>query len=151
VDSIFFFTFLQYFTNQIIQDFMLFLQSRSMPDANYNYSTVPKHILLSFQQYLVQHAFIIPLPSINSGTGAALRRKTNFGPAGHHHSWSSPTIFKCILKSCSVRVFSATCDSVSITQLCPNRGNFHRGNSGNLQGPSQASAVGGVRQPCYSW
>jgi hypothetical protein len=64
--------------------------------------------------------------SIISGTGAAIKSKTNFGPIGHHQARSSPLLRMCKFpallpflnaswKPCSVRVFSTDCNSLSIS------------------------------------
>jgi hypothetical protein len=70
---------------------------------------------------------------IISGTGAAIWSKTEFGPTCHCHPevvlFCSYAQFPALLpvlnaswKSCSMRVFSTTCDSASIIQLCQNGG-----------------------------
>jgi hypothetical protein len=41
-------------------------------------------------------------PSIISGTGVVIWSKTNSGPTGHHHPWSSPLLRVCIVSSNSV-------------------------------------------------
>jgi hypothetical protein len=64
--------------------------------------------------------------SIISMTGASVWSKTNFKSNGYHNPRSrllrcvctvpsASAIFKCILKSRSVRVLSTACDSASIT------------------------------------
>jgi hypothetical protein len=96
----------------------------------------------------------LPLISIISETGAAIWSETYFGPIAHCRPQSSP--LPCIShflnapwKLCSVRVFSTTCDSASITSvMAAFQFYLQSGKQGKVTG-GEARQLGWVGNDCH--
>jgi hypothetical protein len=104
--------------------------------------------------------------SIISGTGADIWSKSNFGPPGRYHPWSSPhphvctvpstsAIFKhpgnCVLWGCSAlpAILSWSCHLCQSGVLSVLPSIWEIGESS--RGPSQESRMGGGGQSCFFW
>jgi hypothetical protein len=100
------------------------------------------------------------LLSLFSRTGAAIWPKTNFGPTGHHHQWSSPFCTYALIpallpfisplwKLCFMRIFSIplwfSLHHLNYQNSLPSIGETKK----THRRPSQMSRVGGGQQTCF--